>query len=94
MEKVLDWAALQTEEGKFALGYILVEELNQQISSKNRNILHGVSVFLDIEGQVKISPQECPLSTEFKQKPIEEQIRTFLKKGLSESAIMQLINSQ
>ncbi len=91
MDKVLDWSALQEEEGKFALGYVLVEELKGQMLVKGRDKHLGVSVFIDIDGQLKIAPQECPLPSNFKEKSLEDKLKLLLEAKLPEEDIMSLL---
>ena len=93
MEKTLDWNALQTDEGKFALGFILVEELKTQIQMKNRQNHLGAAVFIDIFGEIKISPQECPIVQKFKEKPIDEQIKYLLENNFLEKEIIEIIDN-
>lgn len=91
MEKTLDWDALQTDEGKFALGFILVEELKNQISLKNREVHLGAAIFIDLFGEVKIAPQECPVVENFKKLQTDEKIKYLLEKNFAEEEVLKII---
>lgn len=89
MEKILDWTALNTEEGKFALGYILVEELKTLKLNREKHI--GVSVSIDIYGDVKIGEHKPELPEKFKNLDLDEKLKLLLTSGFTEEEIIPLI---
>jgi hypothetical protein len=93
MEKTLDWEALQTDEGKFALGFVLVEELKTQMEIKNRAVHLGAAIFIDLFGEVKISPQDCPIIDKFKNLQVDEKIKYLLDKKFAEEEILKIIET-
>jgi len=89
MEKVLDWSALNTEEGKFALGYILVEELKTLKTKRDSHI--GVSVSIDIFGDVKIGNHEPEFPERFKNLEIDEKLKLLITSNFTEEEIFKVL---
>lgn len=93
MEKDLNWAAIKEDEGKYALGYILAKELeNQALLRGSENVTHvGAFVTIDLLGNLKIGSITPFLPPEMEHYREEDKIKIALDAKLSEEEIIKLL---
>lgn len=94
MEKDLNWAAIKEDEGKYALGYILAKELeNQAFLRGAENVTHvGAFVTIDLLGNLKIGPLTPLLPPEMENYKEEDKIKIAFDAKLSEEEIIRLLS--
>ena len=94
MEKELNWENLQEEQGKFALGYILVKEIQSQMLLRNLSEpLHlAVIVNIDLNGKLKIGSCNPKLPTDFNALTDDEKITRLLRANVSENDIIEALS--
>ena len=94
MEKELNWENLQEEQGKFALGYILVKEIQNQMLLKNLSEpLHlAVIVNIDLNGKLEIGSCNPKLPIEFDTLTDDEKITRLLRANVSENDIIEALS--
>ncbi|GEM_PF-3069137 len=93
MEKDLNWAAIKEDEGKYALGYILAKELeNQAFLRGAKNVTHvGAFVTIDLLGNLKIGSITPFLPPEMEHYKEEDKIKIAFDAKLSEEEIIKLL---
>jgi len=93
MEKDLNWAAIKEDEGKYALGYILAKELeNQAFLRGSENVIHvGAFVTIDLLGNLKIGSITPFLPPEMEHYREEDKIKIAFDAKLSEEEIIKLL---
>jgi hypothetical protein len=94
MEKELNWENLQEEQGKFALGYILVKEIQNQMLLKSLSEpLHlAVIVNIDLNGKLEIGACNPRLPIEFDTLTDDEKITRLLRANVSENDIIGVLS--
>lgn len=94
MEKELNWDTLQDEQGKFALGYILVKEIQSQMLLRNLSEpLHlAVIVNIDLNGKLEIGSCNPKLPTDFNALTDDEKITRLLRANVDSGEIVEVLS--
>lgn len=93
MDKILDWAALKEDEGKFALGFILTKELENQAFIRGSGIVSHVAAFVCIDalGKITIGPSPPFLPPEMGNYTEEDKIKILLEAKIPDKEIIKLL---
>ncbi len=94
MEKELNWDTLQDEQGKFALGYILVKEIQSQMLLRSlAEPLHlAVIVNIDLNGKLEIGSCNPKLPTDFNALTDDEKITRLLRANVDSDEIIDVLS--
>ena len=94
MEKELNWDTLQDEQGKFALGYILVKEIQSQMLLRNLSEpLHlAVIVNIDLNGKLEIGSYNPKLPADFNALTDDEKITRLLRANVDSDEIIGVLS--
>ena len=94
MEKELNWDTLQDEQGKFALGYILVKEIQSQmlLRSLSEPLHLAVIVNIDLNGKLEIGSYNPKLPADFNALTDDEKITRLLRANVDSGEIVEVLS--